>query len=112
MIFSSKHLGVELHGFSETASNSSISSTATGYGGGVILFKYLIVGSNIINYTEFKVANDTLVYSGYSETYIGVRIPFKGLNIELKNYTPDSNYDSINQLFSGGLTAIGLGYKF
>ena len=112
MIFSSQNLGAELKVFSETASNANISSTAVGYGGGLVLFKYLIVGSNVVNYNEFKIGNATLNYSGYSETYVGVRIPIKGLNIELKTHSVDSSFDSLNQLFSSGFTSLGLGYKF
>ena len=106
------NFGLELKVFSETASNANISSTATGYGGNLVLFKYLIVGSNVVNYNEFKTANATLGYNGYAETYVGARFAIKGLNIELKTHTVNSNYDSLNQLFSSNLTSLGLGYKF
>ena len=119
MYFYSQNVGFELRGFSETGNFSeielreaTISNTALGYGGGLVLFKYLIVGGNTVNFNEFKVGNTILDYSGYSEVYFGIRIPIKGLNIELKNYSLSSNDDNISKLFKKGLTSVGLGYKF
>ena len=119
MLFASKNLGVELRGFGETGyfsktpiSNVTASSTSIGYGGGLVLFKYLIAGGNIVNFNNFKVGSATLDFSAYSETYLGLRIPIKDFDIEIKRYTVKSNNDSINQLFDKDYISLALGYKF